>query len=166
MRYNGRVDIKNAKNGAKTHKLGLKQGSGAYLREKLSSRGFSAKTEGLNVIKLKLWGLTHKNNRPGRRVLIWESSGVKTINSGLNWEYFYTIVDCGLNSKKCRGFLAKRIGRTGIYARGPLDLDLVDQICWALDLIVAADSGSGGQEGLDARAAAELAGTHCSAAAR
>jgi hypothetical protein len=40
------VDIKNAKNGAKTHKLGLKQGSGAYLQEKLSSRGFSAKTEG------------------------------------------------------------------------------------------------------------------------
>ena len=30
-RYNDRVDIKNAKNGAKTHKLGLKQGSGAYL---------------------------------------------------------------------------------------------------------------------------------------
>ena len=32
MRYNDRVDVKNAKNGAKTHKLGLKQGSGAYLK--------------------------------------------------------------------------------------------------------------------------------------
>ena len=32
-RYNDRVDIKNAKIGAKTHKLGLKQGPGAYLQE-------------------------------------------------------------------------------------------------------------------------------------
>ena len=43
------------------HNLGQKQVLGAYLREKLSSRGFSAKTEALNVIKLKLWGLTRKN---------------------------------------------------------------------------------------------------------
>ena len=136
MRYNDRVDIKNAKNRAKTHKLGLKQGSGAYLREKLSSRGFSAKTEGLNVIKLKLWGLTHKNNRLVRWVLIWESSGVKMINSGLNWEYFYTIVDCGLNLEKLRGSLANVTGRTVMFGSGPPDLDLRVRIRWALDLIL------------------------------
>jgi hypothetical protein len=46
------VNKKNAKNGAKTHNLGQKQVPGAYLREKLSFWGFSAKTEGLNIIKL------------------------------------------------------------------------------------------------------------------
>ena len=68
MRYNDRVDTKNAKNGAKTHNLELKQDLGAYLREKLSSRGVSAKTEGINIIKLRLWGLTRKKTKPGRRV--------------------------------------------------------------------------------------------------
>ena len=42
---------KERQNGAKMQKLELKQDLGAYLREKLSSRGFSAKTEGLNIIK-------------------------------------------------------------------------------------------------------------------
>jgi hypothetical protein len=45
------VDKKNAKNEAKTHFLGQKQVLGAKLQEKLSSRGLSAKTEGLDVIK-------------------------------------------------------------------------------------------------------------------
>ena len=69
------MDIKNAKNGAKTHNLGQKQVLGAFLREKLSSRGFSAKTEGLNVFKLKLQGLTRKNVKRGLRVLNLERSG-------------------------------------------------------------------------------------------
>ena len=43
--------------------------------------------------------------------------------------------DGGWIQGKARGSLAKRQGRTGIYAYGPLDLDLVAQRGLDLDLI-------------------------------
>ena len=42
-------------------KLGLKQDLGDFLQEKLSSRGFWAKTRDLNIIKPKTQGVAHKN---------------------------------------------------------------------------------------------------------
>ncbi len=44
-------------------------------------------------------------------------------------------MDCGFISEKSEGSLAKSLGRTGIYAYGPLDLDLVAQRGLDLDLI-------------------------------
>ena len=55
--------------------LGLKQGLGAFLQEKLSFWGFSAKTEDLNVKTEKIQGLTREKARGGRRVQIWENPG-------------------------------------------------------------------------------------------
>ena len=57
-------------------KLEQKQGPGAFLQEKLSFQGFSEKTEDLNVKTEKIQGLTREKARGGRRVQIWENSGV------------------------------------------------------------------------------------------
>ena len=56
-------------------------------------------------------------------------------------------MDCGLNREKLRVSLEKEIGRTGTFRSRPLDRDLRDQVCCALDLIRAVASRSGDQEG-------------------
>ena len=64
--------------------------------------------------------------------------------TGLTCKYFCKRLDGGLILKESRDSLAKCPGRTGIYARGPLDLDLTDQIRVAHDLIWALGFGSDG----------------------
>ena len=49
--------------------------------------------------------------------------------------------------QKPEGSLAKWPGRSGTFRYRPLDRDLRDQVCCALDLIRAVASRSGGQEG-------------------
>ena len=67
-------------------------------------------------------------------------------------------MDCGLNSKESRDSLTKVTGRNGTRDSRLSDLDLVDQIKVAYDLIWAAASESGGSGGKGVRAAARLAG--------
>ena len=74
-------------------------------------------------------------------------------------------MDCGFISEKSEGSLAKRPGRTGIYAYGPSDLDLTIRTHPVLDLILRVRDGSGGQGFTWAAAAAGLAGTEISAVA-
>ena len=68
-------------------------------------------------------------------------------------------------SEKSEGSLAKRPGRTGIYAYGPSDLDLTIRTRPVLDLILRVRDGSGGQGFTWAPAAVGLAGTEVSAVA-
>ena len=69
-------------------KLGLKQDLGAFLQEKLSFQGFSAKTRDLYIINSWIQGLAHKNARAGLRALFPESSGAKTLKIGPNRNFF------------------------------------------------------------------------------
>ena len=64
--------------------------------------------------------------------------------SGPYCNFFLLVMDCGLKSKESRDSLTKVTGRTSIRYSRPSDLDLVDQIKVAYDLIWAAASESGG----------------------
>ena len=69
-------------------------------------------------------------------------------------------------SRKPGVSLEKEPGRTGMIGSGPPDLDLRVRIRWVLDLILHVGFRSDGRGDSWATAAAERAGTLCTAAAR
>ena len=68
-------------------------------------------------------------------------------------------------SRKPRDSLTKVPGRTGKFGSRPLDLDLVAQIRWDLDLIVRVQIKSDGSDRKGSTAAARVAGKLLPAAA-
>ena len=67
-------------------------------------------------------------------------------------------MDCRLISRKPRDSLTKVLGRTGKFGSKPLDLDLVAQIRWDLDLIMRVQIKSDGSDRKGSTAAARVAG--------
>ena len=64
--------------------------------------------------------------------------------TGPGCKYFYTVMDCGLDSKEPRDSLAKMPGRRGMHGSDPLDNDPAAQIKNVRDLIWCAKLRSGG----------------------